>query len=143
MDYLDLAKQLQVANKAKKADKASQTVQLPFADVRIKSATETVVNPSVALPAELEEKVDDYAAELRPAPSGIALPAKPDTVPRLPWQLERLLSAASSGVLAADIPGVPDVPRYTLSWGCSYLTGDRTESERRLWQVYRAWQGVN
>lgn len=67
----------------------------------------------------------------------------PDTLPRLPWQLERLLSAAGSGVLTADLPSVPDVPRYTLAWGCSYLTGDRAEAERRLWQVYRIWKGVN
>ena len=72
-----------------------------------------------------------------------ALRNKSDTVSRLPWQLERLLSAASSGVLSADLPGVPDVPRYTLGWGCSYLVGDRAEATRRLWQVYRAWQGVN
>ena len=74
------------------------------------------------------------------APSGVALAAKPDTLPRLPWQLERLLSAASSGVLAADLPGVPDVPHYTLSWGCSYLVGDRAEALRRLWRVHAAWQ---
>lgn len=67
----------------------------------------------------------------------------PDTLPRLPWQLERLLSAAGSNVLTADLPGVPDVGAYALAWGCAYLTGDRAEAERRLWQVYRAWQGVN
>lgn len=67
----------------------------------------------------------------------------PDTLPRLPWQLERLLSAAGSDTLTVSLPGVPDAPRYTLAWGAAYLTGDRDEALRRLWGVYRAWQGVN
>lgn len=65
-----------------------------------------------------------------------------DTLPRLPWQLERLLSAAASNVLTVELPGVPDVPRYALAWGCAYLTGDRSEALSRLWQVYRAWQST-
>jgi hypothetical protein len=64
-----------------------------------------------------------------------------DTLPRLPWQLERLVSAASSNVLTVELPGVPDVPRYTVAWAASYLTGDRDEALRRLWEVYSAWQG--
>jgi hypothetical protein len=68
---------------------------------------------------------------------------KSGTLPCLPWQLERLLSAASSNVLTADLPGVPDPSAYTLAWGCAYLTGDRSEAEHRLWQVYRAWKGSN
>ncbi len=66
----------------------------------------------------------------------------PNTLPRLPWQLERLLSAAASNVLTVELPGVPDVPRYALAWGCAYLTGDRSEALSRLWQVYRAWQST-
>ncbi len=62
----------------------------------------------------------------------------PGTLPRLPWQLERLLSAAASNVLA--VMGVPDAPRYVLAWGCSYLTGNRDEALSRLWAVYRASQ---
>ncbi len=67
----------------------------------------------------------------------------PDSLPRLPWQLERLINAASSNVLGVELLGVPDVPRYTLAWAACYLTGDRDEALRRLWQVYSAWQGVN
>lgn len=85
----------------------------------------------------LELKVDDI------------LPEKTaDTIPRLPWQLERLISAAASGVLpdgtvmlASGL--VPDLGRYTLGWAAAYLVGDRAEAKRRLWQVYRAWQVVN
>lgn len=72
----------------------------------------------------------------------------PDAPPRLPWQLERLISAACADVLPKDtttLPDglVPDLGRYTLGWAAAYLVSDRVEAERRLWQVYRAWQGVN
>lgn len=70
----------------------------------------------------------------------------PDTVPRLPWQLERLVSAAQSGQLPKDPTMlssglVPDLNHYTLGWAAAYLTGDRQEALSRLWQVRRAWQG--
>ncbi len=61
-------------------------------------------------------------------------------VPRLPWQLERLVRAASSSQLQATLKGVHDPARYTLAWAAAYLTGDREEALRRLWQVYEAWQ---
>jgi hypothetical protein len=66
----------------------------------------------------------------------------PDTVPRLPWQLDGLVNAAASGVLDAEVPGVPDVPVYVMGWACAYLTGrgDHAEALRRLWEVYRAWE---
>ncbi len=68
--------------------------------------------------------------------------------PRLPWQLERLISAACADVLPKDpvmlSSGlVTDLGRYVLAWGCAYLVSDRIEAERRLWQVYRVWQRVN
>lgn len=126
MDYLDLAKEIQAANKAKKAKEASQTLQLPSADVRNKSVwpvTETVAH------------------------LGVVLPVKPDALPRLPWQLERLISAACADVLpqGTEMLGsglVPDLGRYVMAWGCPYLTGDRDEAERRLWQVYCTWKEV-
>ena len=71
-----------------------------------------------------------------------------DSVPRLSWQLERLVSAACADALpkgTANLPSglVPDLNRYVMGWGCSFLISDRTESERRLWEVYGAWQGTN
>lgn len=70
------------------------------------------------------------------------------TEPRLPWQLERLVSAACGDVLPQGTVKltsglVPDLSRYVLGWGCSYLVGDRAEAERRLWEAHRAWKGVN
>ncbi len=72
----------------------------------------------------------------------------PCTLPRLPWQLESLLRAASSGQLLTGTVMLPDglttdLGSYTLAWGCAYLTGDRDEALRRLWTVYRQWQAVN
>lgn len=64
----------------------------------------------------------------------------------LPWQLERLVSAASSdqlpkGTVTLSAGLVPDLNRYTLGWAASYLVGDRDEALSRLWQVRRVWQG--
>jgi hypothetical protein len=67
----------------------------------------------------------------------------PDTLPRLPWQLERLVSAASSDNLDVTMFGVYDLNRYTLGWAAAYLTGGRDEALARLWAVHRAWQGLN
>ncbi len=54
-----------------------------------------------------------------------------DTLPRLPWQLERLLSAASSGVLPETVmlsSGlITDLNRYVLGWAAS---GKLTEHGR-------------
>lgn len=65
-----------------------------------------------------------------------------ELMPCLPWQLKSLLRAATGGHLTFDLPGIPDVQLYTLAWGSSYLTGDRTEALRRLWEVYGEWQKV-
>lgn len=86
--------------------------------------------------------------------AGFAAPSVPfehdgtaeDDLPRLPWQLERLVSAASSDLLPKEpvmLPSglVPDLNRYALAWAVTYLVGDRQEALSRLWQVRRAWQG--
>ena len=62
---------------------------------------------------------------------------------RLPWQLERLISAAASGLLSFSLQGVPDVNGYVLAWGCVFLTGDHEEALERLWRVFHAWQEVD
>lgn len=61
-------------------------------------------------------------------------------IPPLPWQLERLLNAASSGVLNVEVADRGDVSHHVMAWGCSYLAGDREESLKRLWEVYNLWQ---
>jgi hypothetical protein len=75
--------------------------------------------------------------------------ADSQSIPRLPWQLERLLSAAASDVLPKGMQHVQglglviDLGTYTLACAAAYLTGDRDEALRRLWYVHRAWQGTN
>lgn len=64
----------------------------------------------------------------------------PNTLARLPWQLERLVHAASSNVLELELRGVPDPNRYVLGWAAVYLTGDQEAALSRLWQVRYAWQ---
>jgi hypothetical protein len=71
----------------------------------------------------------------------------PDTLPRLSWQLERLISAACADVLPETVmlsSGlVTDLGRYVRAWGCSYLVSDRVEAERRLWEAHRTWKEPN
>jgi TubC N-terminal docking domain len=62
-------------------------------------------------------------------------------LPRLPWQLERLVEAACSGALVVNVHGVPDTARYVMAWAATYMvSSQRDEPLRRLWEVYQAWQ---
>jgi hypothetical protein len=102
--------------------KHGATIYADAGKVRVKGASKL----PPPLVERIKERRDDVLAVL--------------TVPRLPWQLERLLSAASSGVLNVSLKGVPDTTRYTLAWSACYLIGDREEALKRLWEVYEAWQ---
>jgi TubC N-terminal docking domain len=63
------------------------------------------------------------------------------SVPRLPWQLERLVTAPASGVLNVYLAGVPDPSRYVTAWALTYFTSNqRDEALKRLWEVYNLWQ---
>jgi hypothetical protein len=61
-------------------------------------------------------------------------------LPRLPWQLRRLVVAASSGTLDIPICGVPNTARYVMGWACEYLVSSQPEEPlKRLWEVYEQW----
>lgn len=100
------------------------------------------------LDAETLATLKDHKADLLRdlvKPSGYTAP---DTLLRLPWQLESLLRAASSGQLPNGTVMLPDglttdLGSYTLAWATAYLLGDRDEALGRLWAVYRQWQGAN
>lgn len=67
------------------------------------------------------------------------------TIDRLPWELERLLSAAEnerlpSGTAMLEGGLIPDLNRYTLAWGCAYLRGSVADALPRLWVVWEFWQ---
>lgn len=67
---------------------------------------------------------------------GIKIMGRGDSLPRLPFALERLVSAASSNLLTGfTFDGVPDINRYVMAWACCYLVGDRDEALNRLRQV--------
>ena len=88
------------------------------------------------------ELIKENRVDLIKALSGADMPKEGGAIPRLPWQLERLIAAASEGALHnVELQGVPDVNLYTKGWALAYLTSDRDEALRRLWEVYRAWQG--
>jgi hypothetical protein len=95
--------------------------------------------------SQTAREATDKTDESREAPSAETPIPNAATLPCLPWQLERLVRAASSDLLPEGStmlkPGlVTDLNRYTLSWAAAYLTGDRDEALSRLWQVRRAWQ---
>lgn len=97
---------------------------------------------------KLEKPDDGQSLEFFESKVGDILSAKTaDTLPRLPWQLERLISAACVDVLPETVmlsSGlVTDLGRYVRAWGCSYLVGDRDEAERRLWEAHRTWKEPN
>jgi hypothetical protein len=67
-------------------------------------------------------------------------------VPRLPWELERLVSAASNGRLPQgsvklEAGLVPDLERFVLGWAAAYVLGATEEAQQRLWDAWRSWQG--
>jgi hypothetical protein len=68
-------------------------------------------------------------------------------LPRLPWELERLVSAASNGSLPTgsqplETGFVPDLERYVLAWAAAYLAGATEDATARLWDAWRTWQGL-
>lgn len=93
---------------------------------------------------ESRETMQDQNMELCQEPT--AKSAK--TIDRLPWELERLISAAENerlptGTATLESGLVPDLNRYTLAWGCAYLRGSVTDALPRLWLVWRYWQQKN
>jgi hypothetical protein len=75
----------------------------------------------------------------------------PDTPARVPTAsavlLERVIGAASNGSLPSGAVQlehglVPDLERYVLGWAAAYLTGATSEAAKRLWDVWRTWQGA-
>lgn len=117
-----MTSQSEAQNLITEVQKHGATIFADAGKVRIKGASKL---PTL-LVDKIKERRDDVLAVL--------------TVPRLPWQLERLVSASSSNALTFTISGIPDANRYTAAWACAYLTGDKEEALRRLWEVYEAWQ---
>jgi hypothetical protein len=70
---------------------------------------------------------------------GVTIPPRPETLPRLPFALERLVSAASSDQLTGfSFDGVLDINGYVRAWACAYLVGDQQHAIDRLHQVQMA-----
>ena len=98
------------------------------------------------LEPELLEAVKTYKLEiLESLEKGLSLLNKTRTLERLPWELERLVSAASNGVLPSgsftlESGIVPDLERYVLAWTCAYVLGDTVHAGSRLWEAHRVWK---
>jgi hypothetical protein len=64
-----------------------------------------------------------------------------EKLPRLPWQLERLIFAATNRVLEVNLPNVSNPQSYVMAWACEYLVSrQKEEALKRLWEVYTLWQ---
>ena len=98
------------------------------------------------LEPELLEAVKTYKLEiLESLEKGFSPLNKTRTLERLPWELERLVSAASNGVLPSgtfklESGLTPDLERFVSGWACSYLTGDTAHGLSRLWEAHTAWK---
>jgi hypothetical protein len=70
---------------------------------------------------------------------------EPQTLERLPWQLETMVRTAANAALPAGTITLengltPDLNRYVLSWAVSYLLGAAPDAHERLWIARRAWE---
>ncbi len=67
---------------------------------------------------------------------GVELEGRGSTIPRLPFTLDRLVSAAGSNLLSGfTFDGVPDINNYVRGLACDYLIGDQRHALDRLYQV--------
>ena len=67
-------------------------------------------------------------------------------LPRLPWELERLVSAAGNATLPDGSIYTPkgiitNLNLYVLAWAAAYLTGATEDARTHLWEAWYAWQG--
>lgn len=60
---------------------------------------------------------------------------KRDSIPRLPFKLERLVSAATNNQLNFYARDIPDLNSFVIAWACAYLVGDQQEAINRLNQI--------
>ncbi len=65
---------------------------------------------------------------------------------RLPWELERLVSAAGNATLPDGSIYTPkgiitNLNLYVLAWAAAYLTGATEDARTHLWEAWYAWQG--
>jgi hypothetical protein len=108
----------------KQATKHGALIYADAGKVRVKGASKL---PTPLL-EQLKEKRDDVLAVL--------------TLPRLPWQLERLVKAAINDALRdVSVRGVADTKERVKAYALEYFTGgDKAESLKQLWEVYALWQ---
>jgi hypothetical protein len=70
----------------------------------------------------------------------------PQVLPRLPWELERLVSAAGNsrlptGTIHAPSGMITNLENYVLSWTAAYVCGATSDASSKLWEAWSCWQG--
>ena len=108
-------------------------------DTSIRENTRNTVPDGLNLPyTEVSGKHPTLpdTSPLGPTHQGVTISPRPNTIPRLPPPLERLVSAASSDLLSGfTFDGVGDINNYVRAWACAYLAGDQQHALDRLHQV--------
>ena len=105
------------------------------------------LSPSLKLRVDGETQPSSETLELvhQHKPDLLIALADAHNIPRLPWQLERLLAAANSdslpkGLVRLENGVIFDLQKHVLTVASSYLISDRSDALHRLWIAHRAWQ---
>ncbi len=95
-------------------------------------------------PTSLRTNYPDPIVEAPVPQQGVTIPSTSRIIARLPHELERLIAAADhlpKGPVELPSGLVTDLRGYVTAWAMAYLTGDRTEALRRLWEAHSARHG--
>jgi hypothetical protein len=100
------------------------------------------LEPEENVTPEVLETVKAHKSELL---EHLTAKSEPQTLERLPWQLETMIRTAANAALPAGTITLesgltPDLNRYVLSWAVSYLLGAAPDAHERLWIARRAWE---
>jgi hypothetical protein len=135
MDNTAVKRALSRVRRQKQGARAQQKTEVPPVTLQAQLKKSTRVDKeSVDFPGDGQIQPDK---DLR----------RPKSFEPLPWQLERLIAAASSTLLPHGVvllaPGqfVADLNAYVTAWALTYYRGgDREHALKCLWQAHAAWR---
>ena len=125
---------------SKNVERLAQTLKSRGVTLERKPEGGVRVHSPHPLEPELLEAVKTYKLEILAA---LEQP-KPRILEKLPFELERLVSAAANDVLPSgsfklESGMIPDFRLYVLAWCAAYLLGDSKQALSRLWEASNVW----